>query len=53
MNGDTITATYIDADDGQGGVNIARTTAALADCVVPIISSVAYANVTGSSAQVT
>jgi subtilisin-like proprotein convertase family protein len=53
VNGDTITATYIDADDGQGGVNIARHTAALADCVVPIISSVAYANVTGSSAQVT
>ena len=53
VNGDTITATYVDSDDGQGGVNVARHTAAAVDCVVPIISDVASGSVTGSSARVT
>jgi hypothetical protein len=34
-NGDTITVTYIDANDGGGGVNIPRVTTATATCVTP------------------
>ena len=53
VNGDTITATYVDADDGQGGTNLTRTTTAQVDCLVPIITNVAASNVTGVSARVT
>jgi subtilisin-like proprotein convertase family protein len=52
-NGDTITGTYIDADDGVGGVNVVRTTTAGADCVTPIITSVTASNFTGHSARIT
>jgi hypothetical protein len=34
-NGDTITVTYIDANDGGGGVNMPRVTTATATCVTP------------------
>jgi hypothetical protein len=34
-NGDTITVTYIDANDGGGGVNVPRVTTATATCVAP------------------
>ena len=53
VDSDTITATYVDANDGQGGVNLARTTTATADCVFPIVANVAASNVTGNSARVT
>ena len=53
VHGDTITATYIDADDGQGGLNLTRQTTAGTDCVFPIISNVAAGNVTGTSARIT
>jgi len=39
-NGDAVTATYIDADDGLGGMNIPRTANATADCAPPVISNV-------------
>jgi subtilisin-like proprotein convertase family protein len=52
-NGDTITGTYIDADDGIGGVNLTRITTAGADCVFPIISNVQSSLVTGNSARIT
>jgi len=52
-HGNTITATYIDANDGQGGVNLTRQTTAAADCASPAISNVASSNVTGSSARIT
>ncbi len=52
-NGDTITATYIDAADGGGGLNIPRNTTASVDCVNPVISKVQATNVTGSSAKIT
>jgi hypothetical protein len=39
-HGDSITVLYIDADDGQGGVNIENTASAQADCVAPVISGV-------------
>ncbi len=50
--GDTITATYIDADDGGGGVNIPRTATSQVDCTGPAISNVHTTNVTGNSARV-
>jgi hypothetical protein len=40
-DGNTITGTYIDADNGQGGINVVQTTTAGADRVFPIISAVA------------
>ena len=53
VNGDTITATYIDADDGQGGTNLTRTTTANTDCVGPTITNVQTSNISGKAARVT
>ncbi|HEX6851027.1 MAG TPA: hypothetical protein VF139_06435, partial [Candidatus Polarisedimenticolaceae bacterium] len=39
-NATSITATYLDADDGQGGSNLTRTANATGDCVIPAISQV-------------
>jgi hypothetical protein len=39
-HGDTITAIYIDANDGAGGVNMPRTAEAAVDCLGPVISNV-------------
>src|SRR5215470_4890179 len=44
-DGDTVTATYIDADDGQGGMNIPRTAMATVDCAAPVISNVQTTNI--------
>ena len=49
----TITAEYIDEDDGNGGSNIPVQSSAQADCVFPVISNVGEQNITGSSATVT
>jgi hypothetical protein len=38
--GDTVTATYIDADNGEGGFNIEVTATAIVDCSAPLISNV-------------
>jgi hypothetical protein len=38
--GDTITATYMDADDGQGGTNVLVTVQAYVDCTPPVVNSV-------------
>ncbi|NJN63992.1 MAG: hypothetical protein HC882_03345 [Acidobacteria bacterium] len=38
--GDTIVATYIDADDGLGHTNVTKTDTALVDCTAPAISNV-------------
>ncbi len=51
-NGDTITVTYIDADDEAGGVNVPRTDMALADCAAPVLTSVQATNVLGSDADI-
>ncbi|UCG31815.1 MAG: S8 family serine peptidase [Phycisphaerales bacterium] len=42
---DTVTATYVDADDGQGGTNIPVTAQSTIDCVAPIISNVQVTNI--------
>ncbi len=38
--GDSLTVTYIDADDGDGGVNVVVTDNAVVDCTPPVISNV-------------
>jgi uncharacterized repeat protein (TIGR01451 family) len=52
-HGDTITVTYLDADDGHGGTNVTKTDTATADCVGPVISNVLAVNVTYGSADIT
>jgi len=52
-HGDTITARYIDADDGLGGTNVPKTDTASAECQPPVISNVLISNITGNSAEVT
>ncbi len=39
-HGDTVTAIYIDADDGHGGHNVEKTDDAVIDCEPPVISDV-------------
>ncbi len=50
---DTITVTYIDANDGHGGTNVSKTKTANVDCVFPVISNVQVINVTANSATIT
>ena len=52
-DGNTITVTYIDADDGYGGFNIPRTDTAVIDCGGPTITNVQAINVTGRDADIT
>ncbi|MFH0982352.1 MAG: S8 family serine peptidase, partial [Planctomycetota bacterium] len=52
-SGDTVTATYIDADDGQGGINVVVTDTAVVDCAAPVISSVQTTDIQPRSATVT
>lgn len=51
-DGDTVTAEYLDADDGQGGQNVLVTDTATMDCVAPAISNVATTDISSSSAKV-
>lgn len=53
VDGNTITVTYIDANDGKGGINVVRTDTASADCTAPILTNVAATNVVGSDADIT
>ena len=52
-DGGSLTVTYIDADDGYGGLNIPRTDSAIVDCGGPTISNVQAINVTGRAADIT
>src|SRR5262249_41857715 len=52
-DGDTVTATYIDADDGMGGMNIVRTVTATVDCTAPVISNVQTPTINPRNATVT
>jgi hypothetical protein len=52
-HGDTVTLTYNDADDGQGGINVTVTDTASVDCVAPVISNVATSNLGPHTATVT
>ncbi|UCF34333.1 MAG: hypothetical protein JSV78_03330, partial [Phycisphaerales bacterium] len=51
--GDTVTVTYIDADDGQGGTDIEVTDTALVDCTPPSIWNIQTAEVEPHSALIT
>jgi hypothetical protein len=50
---DTVTARYMDADDGSGGTNVPKTDAAVAHCRPPVISNVQVTNITPASARIT
>ena len=50
---DLITAEYIDADNGQGGINVPVQTTVRADCFGPIISAVGEDNITDTGATIT
>lgn len=50
---DTVTVTYIDADDGEGGTNVPVTEMATVDCTPPMISNVQTTNLEARSATVT
>ena len=52
-DGDTITMTYIDADDGDGMMNVVRTDTAMVDCVAPMISNVMAIDVDARNATIT
>jgi hypothetical protein len=52
-SGDTITARYVDADDGLGGHNLTRETTATGDCVGPVVTQVATSGVDDVQATVT
>jgi hypothetical protein len=51
-DGATITASYVDADDGQGGSNLLRTAVAGADCVPPQISAIQTTGVSDVHADI-
>lgn len=51
-HGDTLTLTYIDADNGSGGYNIVKTATAFIDCQPPSIESVYVIDVTDTTASV-
>ena len=50
--GDSLTTTYVDADDGQGGVNILVEATAPVDCATPLISNIQAIDLTPRSARV-
>jgi subtilisin-like proprotein convertase family protein len=51
-HGDALTVRYVDADDGQGGVNILRQDTAAIDCIAPAISGLEVLDVLGVGATV-
>jgi hypothetical protein len=51
--GDAITVTYLDADDGEGGSDIPVTAEATVDCTSPLIFNVQVIDVDHNSATVT
>ncbi|MCP4247430.1 MAG: S8 family serine peptidase, partial [bacterium] len=52
-DGDTLTARYIDADDGMGGTNVVVDATAPIDCTGPVITNVQTINIEPRSATVT
>ncbi len=50
--GDTVTATYVDANDGQGGTNVTKTDTLAVDCTAPVIVNVRTTDATLTSATV-
>jgi hypothetical protein len=50
--GDTVTATYVDASDGQGGFGVTKSATLQADCTAPTVLGVSTAAVGAFGAQV-
>ncbi|MFN7964133.1 MAG: S8 family serine peptidase [Acidobacteriota bacterium] len=51
-SGDLVTATYVDANDGQGGLNVTKTDTLPVDCTPPVIGNVRTTDATLTSAIV-
>jgi serine protease AprX len=51
-NGDTIEVLYVDADDGEGGVNVEKRDYASADCIGPFISDIRETDIDNNSAVI-
>jgi hypothetical protein len=51
-DGDAVTVTYLDADDGAGGKDIHVTAAAVVDCLPPAITDVLVTEITSQSAEI-
>ncbi len=51
--GDAVSTSYTDADDGQGGTNVVVTATASVDCVPPVITNVQVTNLEPHGATVT
>ncbi|MHC4948140.1 MAG: S8 family serine peptidase, partial [Planctomycetota bacterium] len=51
-DGDLVTASYVDADDGQGGTNVLVTDTAPVDCTDPVALAVAAIDVQPRSARI-
>ena len=52
VDGDSLTVTYIDADDGQGHTNVPHVDTAALDCLLPAISSVSAGSVGATTATI-
>ncbi len=50
---DTLTAEYVDADDGEGGVNVLKIASALADCLGPELTDIAAGSISDVTATIT
>ncbi len=50
---DTVTATYLEADDGGGNHNIPHVSTATIDCTPPVITKVQTTAITGTTAKIT
>jgi len=50
--GDTVTVSYLDADDGAGGTNVTRIAQAPVECTPPVISNVQTTDIDAISAAV-
>jgi hypothetical protein len=52
-NGDTVTVTYVDADDGMGGTNVTRTETAWVDTAAPVFAGLSSASGADSCVDLT
>jgi len=52
VHGDTLTVAYTDANDGHGGVNVAKTASAEIDCIGPVISNVIAIDIKATTADI-
>ena len=50
--GDVVTTTYIDADDGNGNTGVVNTAMATVDCTPPVISNVLVSDVSPTTATI-